>query len=484
MTNFYTNVINLGNKIFYRGYSNGERIKKVVDYSPTLFTTTNQETNYKTLDGKHAMPMYFHDISEARDFVKRYDEVDNFDFYGNTNYQYCYIADNFKGNIDYNINDLVICNFDIEVGSDSGFPDPKNASEPIIAIAMKVKGNFYVFGCGDYENDNDNVYYFKCQSEPHLLEKFLTKWNEVSPDIITGWNIQFFDIPYLVHRITKVLSEDDAKRLSPWRKLSKRNVQIFNKTEVVYKLVGTESLDYLEMYRKYSPNAENYRLDTIAHLELGEKKLDYSEHGSLHNLYKQDYQKFIDYNIKDVDLVDRIDEKLQYISMVISVAYDAKVNYTDVFTQVRMWDTIIFNFLKSKNIVIPQKRKNIKMKYPGGYVKEPPEGQRKWVVSFDLNSLYPNLIAQYNISTETLRPELFTELEECDILDKKKDLTFLKEHNATIAGNGHCFSRDRQGFFPEILMRMYEDRKLYKSKMLEAKKQLELVNKEIIKRGL
>lgn len=482
---FYTNVFQRGNRIFYRGIENGERVNKKISYRPTLFLPSKEETKYKTLLGKYVYPIEFESIATAKKFVREYDEVDNFNFYGNTQFHYCYIADNFPEKVEYNFDNLIIANIDIEVASDDGFPEPSRAEHPIVAITNKVGNKYYVFGCGDYSSEDKNIHYFKCRDEAHLLTKFLEHWNHIECDIVTGWNIAFFDIPYLYRRIENIFGEEDANKLSPWNVVTNRMVNIFNKMHCVYELGGISTLDYLEMYRKYSPKTENYKLNTIAHIELGEKKLDYSEHESLFGLYKKDFQKFIEYNIKDVQLVDAIDQKLQYISMVCAIAYDAKVNFTDVFTQVRMWDTIVFNFLKKRNIVLPQKfTKSKDEKYEGAYVKEPLIGFHNWVVSFDLNSLYPNLISEFNISTETLVPEKYRPITEENIIDEQVNLSDLHDDNLTMACNGHCFRRDVEGFFPEILMRMYEDRKAYKKKMIDAKLKLEKINAELEKRGL
>ena len=485
MNNFYTNVISLGGKILYRGIEDGVRVKKKLEYNPTLFVPSQEETNYKTLSGNSVLPKQFDGIREAKDFIKRYKDVHNFEFYGNTDFHYCYISDNFSDTIDYNFNDLVVANIDIETGSDSGFPEPEDAIEPVIAITMKIKDTFYVFGCGDYVPTEDNIKYIKTENEASLLRKFIDFWCEFEPDIVTGWNIQFFDIPYLVNRIERVLSENDAKQLSPWNFVTTRSVNTsYGKRLNVKSLSGVTILDYLEMYKKFMPTAENNRLDTIAHIELGEKKLDYSEYGSLHNLYKTNFQKFIDYNIKDVVLVDKIDEKLQLMSMVVSVAYDAKVNYIDVFTQVRMWDTIIFNHLKKQKIVVPPKRNKKAVQYAGGYVKQPLPGFYNWVASFDLNSLYPNLIAQFNISPETIVEYKNLNVTVDELLNRSKSIEDLQDDNLTMAANGHFFSRDKQGFLPNILMRMYEDRKIYKKKMIENKKLLQEIEKEKKRRGI
>jgi DNA polymerase elongation subunit (family B) len=468
---FYTHFAKYGNLILVRGYRNGKKFSEKVDYNPTLYLPSQKPTEFRTLEGYYVSPTQMGSLRDANDFIRQYESIDNFKIYGSTNFPYVYINEAYPGKVDYDPAMIRIANIDIEVGSENGFPEPEHASEPITAITMKVDGTFYVIGCGEYTQHRDNVEYFKCDDERHLIRKFLDLWEDKSPDIVTGWNIQFFDIPYIYNRICRLFDEDVAKRLSPWRRIGERTTTIHNKQQTAFDLVGIAILDYLELYKKFTyTQQENYRLDTIANIELGEQKLDYSEYENLHQLYKLDYQKFIEYNIKDVELVDRLDEKMKFIDMVLALAYDAKVNMTDVFTQVRMWDTLIHNHLIEKNIVVPQNKTSHKdEQYAGAYVKEPVPGMYEWVVSFDLNSLYPHLIMQYNVSPDTI------------VNGRSKQVTVdgLLEGNDSanedycMTANGQYFRKDIQGFLPEMMERMYNDRVLYKKKMIEAQKDLE-----------
>ena len=316
-----------------------------------------------------------------------------------------------------------------------------------------------MFGCGDFNNYRDDVTYHKCRDENQLIMKFLEMWETNYPDIVTGWNIQFFDIPYIYNRITKLMGDNTSKRLSPWRKIGERTTTIHNKQQTAFDLVGIAVLDYIEFYKKFTySQQENYRLDTIATIELGEKKIDYSEFENLHQLYRLDFQKFIEYNIHDVELVDRLEDKMKLIEMAMALAYDAKVNFTDVFTQVRMWDTLIHNHLMDKNIVVPQNETSSKdAQYAGAYVKEPKPGKYKWVVSFDLNSLYPHLIMQYNVSPDTFVDGKFTNITVDQLLDGKYE----PDNEYCMAANGHYFRRDKQGFLPEMMETMYTELRLW-----------------------
>jgi len=482
---FYTNCSCVGNFILYRGIYDGERVSKKFTYQPTLFLPSTKETKWKTLDGKYAEKITFADIDEAKQFVRKYTDVDNFVYYGNTKYHYVHIADNFPGQVDFDLSKVVTANIDIEVASENGFAPVENPFEEVIAITVESKGTYVVFGCGEFTTTNDNVKYIKCHNEINLLERFMAYWEKLAPDIVTGWNVQFYDIPYLVNRISRIFGDKEAKRLSPWKYLSTRNVAYKGRMHQAVDLVGISTLDYIELYRKFQPKQESEKLNYIAYVELGEKKLSYDEYGSLHLLYKNNYQKFIEYNIKDVELVKKLEEKLKLIEMVATLAYDAKVNFMDVFSQVRMWDTIIFNHLKQYDIVLPKLRENEKASdYAGAYVKEINPGMYEWVVSFDLNSLYPNLIAQFNISPECMVKNKHNTVSIKQLLSKEFDTSELIQHNMSMAANGHCFWNNKIGFLPDILMRMYEDRKAYKNRMLEAQKQLELVKEELHKRQI
>ena len=475
---FYTHFSKLSNQILVRGYNNGKRFNDKVEYNPTLYLSAGtKDAEYRTLDGQSVAPVSQGTMRDATEFMKRYEDVDNFKVYGSTNFPYVYINEAYPGKIDYDPQQIKIANIDIEVGSENGFPEPASASEPITAITFKIAEHFYVFGCGDYETNRDDVTYMKCHDENNLIMRFLEMWEQTSPDIVTGWNIQFFDIPYLNNRITKLMGESTAKRLSPFRRIGERTTTIHNKQQTAFDLVGIAILDYIELYKKFTySQQESFSLNHIAYLELGEKKLDYSEVESLHQLYKTNFQKFIEYNIHDVELVDRIDAKMQLIDMALALAYDAKVNYTDVFTQVRMWDTLIHNELIEQKIVVPQNVRTPKdEQYAGAYVKDPIVGMHEWVVSFDLNSLYPHLIMQYNVSPETIIEGRHTSISIDNLLNNE----YQAQGEYCMAANGHYFKRDKQGFLPAMMQRMYDDRSLYKKKMIEAQKAYEKeTNKE------
>jgi DNA polymerase elongation subunit (family B) len=487
MANFYTNVQSVGNNILFRGYAKGKKVKGKIEYRPRFFELSNKVTNYTNLQGEYLQEIKFDSMREAREYFRQFENVSGKKIYGNSRFEYAYIADHYKGMIEWDFNKVDIAVIDIEVGSENGFPDPYQANEPITAIAWKdLNGHMSVWGCGDFtNNDTENVTYYKCKDEWTLCTSFLNAWALKTPDVVTGWNTEFFDIPYLVNRFRKILGEDYVKKMSPWNLVSERKVFVMNKQQIVYDIVGVGHLDYLELYKWYSPNGksqESYKLDSIANVELGERKLSYDEYDSLHQLYKLNFQKFIEYNIKDVQLIIRLEDKLKLLELALTLAYDTKCNYTDVFAQTRMWDALTYNNLLEKNIIVPPRVVQEKdSAFEGAYVKEPQVGKHDWVASFDLDSLYPHLMMQYNVSPETLiEPENYTpEMREIlsqgvsvdALLMKRLDTSRLV--NATLTPNGQFFRTDFQGFLPKMMEEMYEDRKKFKKLMLQAKQEYE-----------
>ena len=497
MNNFYTNVLCVGSNIFYRGVKDGRRIKLKIAYKPSLYLPTKKETPYKTLQKEFLEKKTFQSIREARDFVKKYDEVDNFKIYGNNRYEYAFIAEAHKGIIEHDVDQISIAVIDIEVGSENGFPDPYIASEPITAIAIRYStGDTFVYGCGDFNNQDESVTYFKCKDEWSLCKKFLEDWQENCPDIISGWNIKFFDIPYLFNRFNRVLGEEYTKKLSPWGLINQRKVFSMNRENIAYEILGVATWDYIELYRWYAPGGksqESYKLDSIAHVELGENKLSYDEYDNLHQLYKLNYQKFIEYNIKDVDLIFKLEDKLKLIELGLTLSYDTKSNYEDIFAQTRMWDALIYNNLLEQNIIVPPKNVGEKDdRFEGAYVKDPQPGMHKWVASFDLDSLYPHLMMQYNLSpemivdpqdyTDDMREVISSGVSVEKFLSKQLDTSKLK--NVTLTPNGQFFRTDQQGFLPKMLEEMYEDRKIFKKKMLKTKQEYENETDELKRKEL
>jgi DNA polymerase elongation subunit (family B) len=476
MSKFYTNAVIVGNNVLYRGIDENEkRVQLRIPYRPHLFIHTKEQSKFKTLDGEFAEKMQMGSIKDAKDFFNQYKNIANFQVMGNENYIYQFLGDEFPDEIHWDINKVRICTLDIEVASEDGFPEPSVAKEEVLIITIRDSSGYVVFGFKDFTTTRTDVKYIKCDDEVDLLGRFMDFWVKYYPDVITGWNTSFFDIPYLVNRISIILGKDAAKKLSPWGMVHQKKVEQYGREAEIYNIMGIASLDYLDLYRKFTySNQEKYTLNHIAFVEGLGQKVDYSEHDSLHTLYKKDFQKFAEYNIQDTELVHKLEEKMKLIELALTMAFDAKVNFGDVFSQVRMWDTLIYNHLRERRLVMPSKRHNYKdTAYTGAYVKDPILGFHKWVVSFDLNSLYPHLIMQYNISPETLaNTPPMDDVNVDTLLAKKAEISWLVEKNLTITPNGETFTLEKQGFLPEMMERMYTARKKYQALQFIAEEEL------------
>lgn len=482
MTKFYTHVASKGGKILHRGWDeNGRRIHESLPFRPSLFVRSNKNPKWQTIDGIPMEKIDFPNIYEMRKFMDDYKGVDGFRISGDIDAQYQFIAAEYSGEseVEYNSKHIRIMYIDIETESEEGFASPEDPTERVNAITVSMSDGrcvslalhpFEVEGaeCRSYEDD-----------ERRLLVDFVELWEALDPDIVTGWNVNLFDMPYLYNRISMILGKKMAQRLSPWGEVRERKVIVKDRINTAFEFSGVTILDYLDLYKKFTfVQQETYKLGFIASVELGEDKMSYDEYGSLREFYTKNFQRFMEYNIRDVHLVAKLESKLRLLELALGLAYSARSNYGDVFSQVRMWDSIIFNYLLRRNIVIPPRSREEKdEQFEGAYVKDPQVGEHKWVVSFDLDSLYPHLIMQYNISPETKTDKAFLfgrgTVNPNMILDGAPEASerseFAKKEGVSLAANGVAFSNEQQGFLPKLMDTMYEQRKQYKKKMLEVK---------------
>ncbi len=452
-----------------------------------MFVPSKKKTKYKTLDGKYVQSIQPGTVRETREFIKSHGEVEGFDIYGNNRYIYQYISEKYPENeIKFDLKKMSLVTIDIEVQSEHGFPTVEKCDEEMLLISLQDYNTkrILTFGVGPYRTQDKMVKYVQCNDEYDLLQHFINYWSHEPPEVVTGWNCQLYDIPYLAKRITRVLGEKACKKLSPWGLVTNEEIYMQGRPHLVYDIAGVTVLDYLDLYKKFTYKAqESYRLDYIGEVELGQKKLDHSEYDTFKEFYSKGWNKFVDYNVQDVRIVDGLEEKMKLIELAITMAFDAKVNFTDVFYQVRMWDMIIYNDLKKKGIVIPPKREQDKSeKYAGAYVKEPKPGMYDWVVSFDLNSLYPHLIMQYNISPETLLDDRYPNVNVDRLLNEEVDLSGLED--VTVCPNGAMFTTKTRGFLPKLMEKIYSERVIFKKKMLEAKKSYEKTPTKALEREI
>ena len=473
---FYTSCCTIKNDILIRGYDDkkGGHFMEKIKYRPTLYVSSKKDTGFRTLDGQSVSPVEPGSIRDCRNFIEQYNGVSGVSVYGQERFLYQYLADEYPERIEYDQEKIKLWSLDIETTSENGFPKPEEAREEVLLISLKNfrTKNIITFGSRPYDNTNPQVNYVECSNEYELLTTFLTWWTEVKPEVITGWNVDLFDITYLCNRIGNLLGDTSIRTLSPWGMYNKKDQEVNGRTNQKYEIHGVIIIDYLDIYKKFTyTNRESYRLDVIADIELGQKKLDHSEFDTFKDFYTNDWQKFVDYNIHDVNLVDRLEEKMKLIDLVMLMAYDAKVNYTDTFSQVRLWDVIIYNYLRDRNIVLPLLERSEKNdQYAGAYVKEPQPGSYDWVVSYDLNSLYPSLIRFLNISPETLLPDRL-ELNVDELINKESDI-FTSE-DVAVAANGALYSKTSTGIMPELVKTIYDERVQYKRNMLSCKQQYE-----------
>ena len=484
---FYTNVYEKFNKMLVRGYEDGRYFQSEEEFRPTLYVTSKKQSKYKTLNGSSVEPIQPGKISDCKEFLKKYENVEGFTVYGNDNYKAQYISQTYpEDEIKFDIKKIRLATIDIEVASENGFPNVFDCAEELLAITLQNYATKHIicFASRPYINTRKDVVYVECRDEIDLIHHFLAFWERETPDVITGWNCELYDIPYIAGRIDRILGEKEARRLSPWGNIRRRELVIKGREQISYEVAGVSIIDYLDLYKKFTYKAqESYRLDHIANVELGQKKLDHSEFETFKDFYTKDWQKFIDYNIRDVELVDQLEDKMKLIELCFTMAYDAKINFNDVFFQVRTWDAIIYNYLKKRNIVIPPKDRSEKSdKFAGAYVKEPIPGKYDWVVSFDLNSLYPHLMMEFNISPETLMEQRHPSVTVDKILNKELDFSEYKDY--AICPNGAMYRKDVRGFLPELMEKMYNDRVVFKKKMLEAKQQYEKTKTKELEREI
>ena len=470
MSKFYTNIQLAGDTVLYRGYEDGQAVQFRTQFSPTLYVTSNRQEKMKTLTGKPVRSVQFQTAREAREFIKTYDGVEKFEVHGYERFVYQYIREQFPTEVDYDISQMRIYALDIEVQCENGFPNVEEAAEEMLSITIKdmVSKKFYIWAVRDFETEHEHYVF---DSEKDMLKSFLEWWVHHTPDILTGWNVNLYDVPYIARRLNRILGEKWMRSLSPWNRANEREIYVQGRKNYAYDVSGINILDYLDLYRKFTySNQESYRLDHIAFVELGQRKLDHSEYENFKDFYTSDWQKFIEYNIQDVELIDRLEDKMKLLELAITMSYDAKVNFEDVYSQVRMWDTMIYNYLADKNIVPPPRKGARKdEKYAGAYVKEPVPGKYDWVVSFDLNSLYPHLIMQYNISPETLWETRHPSANVEKLLNQEVDLS----GDFAVCANGAQYRKDIKGFLPEMMEKIYTERVIYKKRMIQAQKQYE-----------
>ncbi len=480
---FYTYASVLGNNILYRGYDGDCQLIERIPFKPTLYVQSkNKNAEWRSLyDGQPLDPMKFDSLKEARDFREKYKDVSGFKVHGIDRFEYQFINEQFPDDIEYDLGKVRTLVMDIEVVDEDkdGFPDIGKADQPIVLISMynSRTDTVKVYGLKDYDKTpDDNFEYFKFKDEKHLLVGFIQECKSELYDVWTGWNTSQFDIPYIVNRIMRVLGEEMVKALSPFKYIREKVIEIRGKQVQTYDIYGVVSLDYLELYKKFTySQKESYRLDFIAKEELKKSKVDLPGK-TFRDSYINHFQTFVQYNAIDTLLVKELDDKMKLIELAFNLAYIYKCNLQDVFKTVSPWEILIFNHLAKKKIAVPPRRQTFSHEFEGAWVKTPIVGLHGWTMSFDFAGLYPAIIVQWNISPETVVHD-YTQINVNDILnDTELGLACMKvalESDYTIAANGSMYSKEFRGFLPELMKYMTDSRKITKKKMLEAEKEYE-----------
>jgi DNA polymerase elongation subunit (family B) len=463
-----------------RGVRNGKRFTERHPFTPTLYVKSAEQSEYKSIDGQNLKAITFGDNSDCKEFLDNYSKVENYPIYGQTDLTYQYLSSVYPDTLTFDMSQMKILSIDIETTAEHGFPDVENPIEEVLLISVidNATKEIHTWGAGEWKCVSEEVEglpvtYHYCSDEYDLLEQFMQWWASDYPDIVTGWNMEQFDMPYLVNRIDRVFGNDAKNNLSPYGMTRKRMVRGHNREIMKIDMKGVIQLDYMDLYKKFTYTfQESYRLDYIAEVELGKNKLEMGFE-TFREFYEGDWNRFIDYNIIDTKLVDELDDKMKFLELIITMAYDCKCNYNDIFSSVRTWDCLLYNHLLEKGIMIPQKKEHFSKGFPGGYVQEPKTGKYKWIVSVDATSLYPSIIMQHNLS-----PEMLAENHkpiDCTvdtILDRQHQLK-LSDSNLSMAANGYLYRKDRQGFMAEITQKFFDDRQRYKKLMKQAEQEYE-----------
>ena len=481
MSNFYTYAKHYGDKILYRGIENGKRVSRKVPFSPTLYVPSKKESPFKSMFGEQVSPVNFDSNKDAAEFVDNYKEVSNFPIYGQTHWGYQFIAEKYpEEEMDWDISQIKLYSIDIETTVETGFPDVFDPREQITLITIQdnVTKKIKTFGLGSFTPGEDtehlDIDYEGFSSEKTMLARFIDWWVPNCPDVLTGWNIKLFDVPYLIVRMERVFGEehgDHAKKaMSPFKLVRKSERTFSGRTYLSYDIQGVAQLDYLDIYQKFTyVTRESYKLDHIAEVELGHKKLD-NPFDTFKEFYEKDWNRFVEYNIIDTVLVDQLEDKMKLIELCMTMTYDAKMNFEDVFSPVKTWDCLLYNHLLRQNIIIGQGNGRAPRTIAGAYVQEPVPGAYQWVESFDATSLYPSIIMQYNMSPETLVPGGTYDVDVDGMLERK----YKFDTDDAVAANGQTFTRSRQGHFPNIVQKFFDDRQRYKKLMIQAKQDYEV----------
>lgn len=468
--------------------SDGDRIDTEVPFTPFLFTENEKAKDavsiFKTPLKKH----FFKNSFERNKYVN---ETSIKRLFGNLPVDQQFLVETFKDDVhkeEFSKFPLKVYFIDIETYSPNEFPVPHKAKDPVVLITIydTLTNQITTWGLKHaYKPKLDNVTYIQCKTEQELFDNFIKFWKKDPPDILTGWNTEQFDIPYIINRAKNLLGEDFIRQLSPINEMQYReNFAKFGKDVGRWYISGVSCLDYMEIYKTYSKgDRESFSLNYIAEYELGEGKLAINA-TNLSSLADTDWDNFVDYNIQDVDLLRKLEEKLNYLKIIRLLSYKGCTNFERALGKVSIVTGAMTLQADKQGYIIPTfKNETIRESLEGGYVREPERGLKEAIVSFDVNSLYPNTIITLNISPETKLGKIVTgnvdSSEDLDIrlvngniftISAKKLKKFLTEENVSLSKAGVLYSQKYKGVCPNLINSIYDERVYARQKMIELKK--------------
>lgn len=468
----------VGSNVLVREVVDGIPSQRKIPWKPTLYVKgapKSGSSELKTLYGDDAYSIQPGTIPECKEFVKKYENIHEYPIFGQLNFSLQFMHEYNPSGWLYSKISAWSIDIETSIPEDSSgntyFPTPDRADGTVLAITLvdMHSREAYTFGLNE-KYDGKDTHYTQCPSEYILLKLFLDFWQQKRVDIITGWNIINFDIPYLHNRISQIVGDDAVNRLSPWGRVYYKTRMFKGRLEYDTQITGVSILDYIDLYKKHTQvKHESYSLGHIAMVELGRTKVDHSEYASFNEFWQKGWQKFIHYNVEDTQLVRMLDDKLRLIELVLTIAYESHINFTDVSSPVKTWDAIISNYCIDRNIVLPQQSRESKQFLDGAYVKDPVPGWYYNVASLDATSLYPSIIMTNNISPETFSGNCGATIDEFLI---NKQLSYSSDDHV-ITPVGSMYSKEKRGVLPELVDYFMKLRKITKTEMLKLEQEYE-----------
>lgn len=465
MSVMYTDASVYGSNILLREIRDGIHSNIKVPFQPTLFLKA-EDGDYTGLYGEKLKSINPGSIRDCKDFVDQYKGVSGFEIFGQLNYSLNYLNTYHVQDWKYSLVRAFSIDIETKQPEEGGFPKPENAAGVINAITIQNlhTEQCFTWGLGPTPpKAHTYTKYTECKSEEFLLRNFVDVWEQFSPELCTGWNSNTFDFPYLINRIRKICGEETVRRLSPWKIVTSNTREYQGKLENEFNIVGVQCLDYLDLMKKFTYGGrESWKLDAVAQEELGEEKLK-NPAETFEEFYTNHFDIFIEYNVHDNRLVTKLDKKMKLIELAMTIAYKAKINFSDVYSPVKIWDAIIANRLMEDKVVVPQRKSTGGNAFgiEGAYVKTPQPGFYNLVSSLDATSLYPSLMLTLNISPETFLGMVDSTVDKCLSGQYEND-----NPNIAMGANGAIFDKTKQGIIPKLIIEYMAGRKAAKKQML------------------